>query len=102
MKRSVLCRLQPKLGGLDRVLNALTHRGFLPESFHAIRRGDVLEVTFTIDCEDNKSYDKLVKFLDKQVYTLSVEALERPVPVLVRVPLQGHSPGMASRPETAV
>ncbi|HEY9746970.1 MAG TPA: hypothetical protein V6C99_12220 [Oculatellaceae cyanobacterium] len=68
------CRLQSRLGGLDRVLGALTHRGFLPERMETFRdkSNGTICVRVEFACDDAKTVEKLVKFLEKQVYVLEV------------------------------
>jgi len=63
---------------MDRVLNALTHRGIIPQRMmSAIRHegeqgGKSLEIVISFHAGDDKIVEKLVKFLQKQVYTLDV------------------------------
>jgi acetolactate synthase small subunit len=80
MKQTLCCLLQNRLGALDRVLGALTHRGFLPEHFVSMfdTANDCLKVMMTFDCEDEKQLEKLMNFLDKQVYVLEVRDMARP------------------------
>ncbi len=80
------CLMQNRLGALDRVLNALTHRGILPQrmtstllSERPVTEGNedgqarpALELVVSFHADDEKIVDKLVKFLQKQVYTLEV------------------------------
>ena len=72
------CLMQNRLGAMDRVLNALTHRGIIPQRMiSAIRNGKgftgkELELVVSFHANDAKFVDKLVKFLQKQVYTLEV------------------------------
>jgi hypothetical protein len=82
--QTVTCILQARIGGLDRVLGALTHRGWIPTHFESILQeaADTLVVTMQFRTTDVFSVHKLVKFLDKQVYVLSatlVETMEQPV-----------------------
>ena len=77
------CLMQNRLGAMDRVLNALTHRGILPQRMSSTLRqekgqdgktqeGKALELLISFQGLDEKLLDKLVKFLQKQVYTLEV------------------------------
>jgi len=72
------CLMQNRLGAMDRVLNALTHRGIIPQRMmSAIRHedgqgGKSLEIVVSFHAGDDKIVEKLVKFLQKQVYTLDV------------------------------
>lgn len=71
------CLVQNRLGALDRVLGALTHRGLLPKRMETFLKGDsnntaCIRVEF--DCNDAKMVEKLVKFLEKQVYVLEASA----------------------------
>lgn len=77
-KNTYTCTLQNRLGALDRLLGALTHRGFLPEAFSATQDAPNgrLHVQFSFDCEEEKTVEKLVKFLANQVYVLQVSVLE--------------------------
>ncbi len=71
--QTITCILQAKMGGLDRVLGAVTHRGWIPTHFESVLcpKTDTLQVTISFCCEDCLSVQKLVKFLEKQVYVLS-------------------------------
>lgn len=93
------CTLQNRLGALDRLLGALTHRGFVPGEFTARLNADgvFLEVLFSFECEEEKTVEKLLKFLDNQVYVVEIRKLLRgktenvmplpvPVPVTISVP----------------
>ncbi len=74
MQRHLQIRTQAKLGALDRVLGALTHRGIIPQAFTCTQVSDsVLLVETTFACADDHVMLKLCKFLDRQVYILSVE-----------------------------
>jgi acetolactate synthase small subunit len=80
------CLMQNRLGALDRVLNALTHRGILPLHMTSVLRhakdldSKALELVISFSALDDTITDKLVKFLQKQVYTLDVRytTLETP------------------------
>jgi acetolactate synthase regulatory subunit len=72
--RNLHVRTQAKLGAVDRILGALTHRGIIPTNF----RCDTLEagvVNIYIDfiCKEDINVIKLCKHLDRQVYTLTIE-----------------------------
>ena len=71
--QTITCILQAKIGGLDRVLGAVTHRGWVPTHFESVlcTKTDTLSVTVTFNSADFFSVQKLVKFLEKQVYVLS-------------------------------
>jgi hypothetical protein len=62
--RNLHVRTQAKLGAVDRILGALTHRGIIPTNF----RCDTLEAGVV-----NIYVIKLCKHLDRQVYTLTIE-----------------------------
>jgi acetolactate synthase small subunit len=71
--RNLHVRTQAKLGAVDRILGALTHRGIIPTSF----RCDALEHTtlnihIEFTCDDDHNLIKLCKHLNQQVYILSV------------------------------
>lgn len=89
MKNTMLCLVQDRLGALDRVLGALTHRGWIPESFSARRdeQSGFLQVTLSFECEEEKAVEKLLKFLNNQVYVLETQILGQeqlaPVPIPV-------------------
>ncbi len=76
--QTVTCRLQAKLGGLDRVLGAITHRGWIPTHFQSVlcTQTDALTVSFSFPSTDSFNVLKLVKFLEKQVYVLSASLVE--------------------------
>jgi acetolactate synthase small subunit len=70
------CLMQNRLGAMDRVLGALTHRGIIPERMaSAIRPENTLEIMIRFDCGDLKMVEKLVKFLQKQVYVMDARTL---------------------------
>ena len=74
MQRHLQIRTQAKLGALDRVLGALTHRGIIPQAFTCTQVSDkVLDIQTSFTCTDDHVMLKLCKFLDRQVYILSVE-----------------------------
>lgn len=77
MKNTICCVLQNRLGALDRVLGALTHRGFLPEEMivRKDRETNRMRVYLTFDCPEDKILEKLVKFLHKQVYVIEIQWL---------------------------
>jgi acetolactate synthase small subunit len=71
------CLVQNRLGALDRVLGALTHRGLLPKRMETFLKGDsnnTVCIRVEFDCNDAKMVEKLVKFLEKQVYVLEASA----------------------------
>lgn len=71
------CLTQNRLGALDRVLGAFTHRGILPQQMTSVRRDDnLLEILLTFEKQDEKTIEKLVKFLQKQVYVLKAQPLQ--------------------------
>ena len=80
--RILTCRLQNRLGALDRLLGALTHRGILTESISSQvdTETDSVLVTFVFTLEpsstssDDKEIAKLLKSLEKQIYVLQVSA----------------------------
>jgi acetolactate synthase small subunit len=81
MQRHLRVYTQSKLGALDRVLGALTHRGIIPNTFlceESTATG--LKITAQFHCADDHMMHKLCKFLDRQVYILSVEDIS-PSPV---------------------
>lgn len=75
MKQTIRCLVQNRLGALDRVLGALTYRGFIPECLVCAQDAelDCMEFIAVVECLEEKSMEKLVKFLEKQVYVLSVQ-----------------------------
>jgi hypothetical protein len=72
------CTVQNRLGALDRVLGALTHRGILPERFAATtlathednKEQHRLQVVVSFSAMPTVNLDKLVRFLQKQVYII--------------------------------
>lgn len=85
------CVLQNRLGGLDRVLGALTHRGLLPVNFHAMVQDEATlvvtaQLSLSADSQGEKSAEKLTKFLQKQVYVLTAELLETPLTRPMEIP----------------
>jgi acetolactate synthase small subunit len=71
------CIVQNRLGALDRVLGALTHRGILPTRMETFTRGEAgatMCIRVEFDCDDARMVEKLVKFLEKQVYVLEASA----------------------------
>ncbi len=90
MKRTLIVHTQAKLGAMDRVLGALTHRGIIPQQFTCRQvEADILSIESIFMCGDDHVMQKLCKFLDRQVYILSVEdASETPVckPLGISVP----------------
>ncbi len=76
MKFTLCCLLQNRLGALDRVLGALTYRGFVPDNFYSTfdQKAGCLQVVVTFECQEESTCQKLVKFLEKQVYVLEARA----------------------------
>ena len=70
------CLVQNRLGALDRILGALTHRGILPRRMETFQDGinNTMCIRVEFACEDSKMLEKLVKFLEKQVYVLNTTA----------------------------
>jgi acetolactate synthase small subunit len=83
-KQTLFCLLQSRLGGLDKVLGTLTHWGFLPDQFVSTKvatgsanpDNDMLQVMMTFDCDDDKQIQKLIKYLNKQIYVLDIKHVE--------------------------
>lgn len=75
----IYCKLQNRLGAMDRVLSAFTHRGILPTRFVSTHdeKNRAVEMVVTFDCTDSVMLDKLVKFLQKQVYVLETHTLSQ-------------------------
>jgi acetolactate synthase small subunit len=75
---TIYCLVQNRLGALDRVLHAWTHRGIIPQQILSTRdeRAGTLQIMVSCDIEDRKALDKLVKCLQKQVYVLDAYAEE--------------------------
>jgi acetolactate synthase small subunit len=95
MQRHLQIRTQAKLGAVDRVLGALTHRGIIPHAFTCTQVSEqVLQIETTFHYADDHAMLKLCKFLDRQVYILSVEdASVTPVcqPLGLSIPPFPHS-----------
>ncbi len=71
------CRMQNRLGALDRVLGALTHRGIIPERMvSAVAENNTLALMFTYARQDEKVTEKLLKFLQKQIYVLEAHTVQ--------------------------
>lgn len=72
------CLVQNRLGALDRVLGALTHRGILPNRMETFQDGNndknTMRIRLEFTCDDAKMLEKLVKFLQKQVYVMDASA----------------------------
>jgi acetolactate synthase small subunit len=78
--RTLIVQTQAKLGAMDRVLGALTHRGIIPETFNSELSGKMLQISTTFSMDGDHDMKKLCKFLDRQVYILRVkDASENPV-----------------------
>lgn len=75
--KTIYCKLQNRLGALDRVLAAFTHRGIIPGHMSASHdeAERMIEITINFDCADYKVLEKLVKFLQKQVYVMETRTL---------------------------
>lgn len=75
---TVYCLVQNRLGALDRVLHAWTHRGIIPQQILSTKdeRAGTLQIMVAFDIEDRKALEKLVKCLQKQVYVLDAYAEE--------------------------
>ena len=89
---NLYCALQDRLGALDRLLGALTHRGIVPQQIVSSRSEDarVLEVSLTFHIDDDKALQKLVKSLQKQIYVLDVRLLGKE-PALQAIPVKIRS-----------
>lgn len=75
---NLYCLLQNRLGAMDRVLNALTHRGIIPARMVTSANADnTLEMMVSFESDDAKALEKLVKFLQKQVYVIAAHALDQ-------------------------
>ncbi len=70
------CRMQNRLGGLDRVLGALTHRGIIPQRMVSALQNNRLEIMFSFEKQDAKVTEKLIKFLQKQIYVLEAKTVQ--------------------------
>jgi acetolactate synthase regulatory subunit len=72
MSTTIYCKLQNRLGAIDRVIAAFTHRGLLPShmSMTQDEADRSMEMAISFECDDVKVIEKLVKFLQKQVYVL--------------------------------
>jgi hypothetical protein len=67
-------RTQARLGAIDRVLGALTHRGIIPINFRCDTiEDDVINIHTEFICNDDHTLLKLCKHLNQQVYILSTE-----------------------------
>jgi acetolactate synthase small subunit len=69
---TIYCKVQNRLGAIDRVLSAFTHRGILPMKIRSTMKEaeNAIEISVTFSGCDSKTIEKLVKFLQKQVYIL--------------------------------
>jgi acetolactate synthase regulatory subunit len=67
--------LQAQLGAVDRVLGALTHRGFIALGWSCRLQSEakLLHLEFTLACEDEAVIKKLAKVLERQIYVLGLE-----------------------------
>lgn len=77
-KKTICCRLQNRLGALDRVLGAFTHRGFIPHEMVTILDAETgrINCLVTIACDDAMILEKLMKYLDKQIYVVSTDLVK--------------------------
>jgi acetolactate synthase small subunit len=75
--QTITCTLQNRLGALDRVLGALTHRGFVPEQLVSTLDPATgrIHLTVSFPCEEEKTVEKLIKFLNNQVTVLEARLL---------------------------
>jgi acetolactate synthase small subunit len=77
MKTTMCCLLQNRMGALERVLEAFTYRGIMPE--HLVSTLDpktgCTQVIVTFECEEEKMLEKLIKFLNKQIYVLEINRM---------------------------
>jgi acetolactate synthase small subunit len=70
------CLMQNRLGAMDRILGALTHRGIIPARMVSSMRQDrTLEMVVSFSCGDSKAVEKLVKFLQKQIYVMDARTM---------------------------
>lgn len=70
------CLTQNRLGAIDRVLGALTHRGIIPQRMvSTLSQENQVEMFFTFQKQDEKTVEKLVKFLQKQVYVIQAHTV---------------------------
>ncbi len=70
------CLTQNRLGAIDRVLGALTHRGIIPQRMvSTLSQENQVEMFFTFQQQDEKTVEKLVKFLQKQVYVIQAHTV---------------------------
>ncbi len=79
------CRLNPRLGALDRVLGVLSHQGILPLSLNATMvakpsqagadnsLASVMNVTFVLPPCDPQVMAKRVKLIEKQIDVICCE-----------------------------
>ncbi len=75
---TVQCLLQNRLGALDRVLAAFTHRGIVPNQILSNKEDDCLQISVSFECDDPCALEKLLKFLQKQVYVLDATETSKP------------------------
>lgn len=76
-EQTLCCKMQNRLGALDRALGALTLRGLMPT--HMVTRADaerdLQELFVTFHCDDEALVTMLIKALQKQVTVLDVTRL---------------------------
>lgn len=72
---NLYCSLQNRLGAMDRVLLAFTHRGIIPSQMFVSQNEEnnslELAITFNSAMGDH-DLQKLIKSLQKQIYVLDV------------------------------
>jgi hypothetical protein len=92
--RSLHIRTQAKLGAMDRVLGAFTHRGIIPSCWRsdALEEG-IVNIHVEFFCAEDHTLMKLCKHLIAQVYILSIEDVSvRPIcpPMGITQPAHPH------------
>lgn len=75
-KRTIICTAQARLGAMDRIIGAFTHRGFIPNAMTTELQADgrINRVAVSFTCECTHTVEKLVKYLRKQINIIEVEA----------------------------
>ncbi|MEB3285923.1 MAG: hypothetical protein VKJ04_00315 [Vampirovibrionales bacterium] len=76
---NLYCSLQNRLGAMDRVLMAFTHRGIIPTQWYTCQNQEknTLELTLVFESDDERALQKLIKSLQNQVYILDVRLVGR-------------------------
>lgn len=72
---NLYCSLQNRLGALDRVMLAFTHRGIIPTQMFVSQNEENNALEFAITFQSSMSehdLQKLIKSLQKQIYVLDV------------------------------